>query len=106
MFKFFKKLFREDNKDATIEDKKLVFGEETIIRVPEMKDFNNLKLKKWNFRNCDIVSDGVSVCIIENESVHLEFEIISGGKLIRLCEEGTNLKTDQAICKIIGILNE
>ncbi len=105
MFKFFKNLFTRNNEDVTIEDKKLVFGEETVIRVPEMKDVNDLKLKKWNFQNGDIVSDGASVCVIENETVHIEFDIEGGGKLIHLCEEGTNLKTDQAIFKIVEVLN-
>ena len=71
----------------------------TFIQIPEVQN-KTFKISKWFVKVGDFIEEGQTICELESNSITLELESFTEGKLVFITKSKEKLKAGDLICKI------
>lgn len=71
----------------------------TSITIPDVQN-KTFKISKWFVSIGQIIQNGQIICELESNSIALEFESFTSGRLVHLSKAKGELKANDLICKI------
>ncbi|MBU3012541.1 acetyl-CoA carboxylase biotin carboxyl carrier protein subunit [Polaribacter vadi] len=71
----------------------------TDVLVPNIQN-KSFKISKWFVNVGDLIKEGQIICELENNSMSIEFESLTTGKLVYITKPKNKLQPNDLICKI------
>lgn len=77
------------------------FNKEKVIeiKIPNIQN-KTFKISKWFVKVGDFIKEKQIICELESNSIALEFDSISSGKIVKISTSKTKLKADDLICMV------